>query len=66
MMPGVTFCLCFFVLYYSRKIHFKNLKVTGALISSSLHSAGLVSLIGVLYRYTYLRYLVVFNYYRWY
>lgn len=59
MMPGVTFCLCFFVLYYSHKIHFKNLKVTGALISSSLHSAGLVSLIGVLYRYTYLRYLVV-------
>ena len=37
MMPGVTFCLCFFVLYNSHKINFKKLKVTGALISSSFH-----------------------------
>lgn len=58
MMPGVTFCLCFFVLYNSHKINFKKLKVTGALISSSFHLAGLVSLMGVLYRYTYLRYFV--------
>ena len=59
MMPGVTFCLCFFILYYSHKVHFKNLKVTGALISSSFHLAGLVSLMGALYRYTYFRYLAV-------
>ena len=57
MMPGVTFCLCFFVLYSFQKIQFTNLKVAGALISSSFHSAGLVTLIGAIYRYGYVRYI---------
>ena len=58
IMPGITFCLCFFVLYNFRKINFKNLKLAGALISSSFHTAGLVSLMGVFYKYKYLGYLV--------
>ena len=65
IMPGVTFCFCFFILYYFREIQFKNFTVAGALITSSFHSAGLVTVIGALYRYGYLRYiaaiLIVFS-----
>ena len=57
VMPGVTFCFCFFVLYSFRKIQFTNLTVAGAIISSSFHSAGLVTLIGAIYRYGYVRYI---------